>query len=72
MSITLLGPDSGIKVTPGLKWATCNFLVENLHEKHAALQRQGIQTSDVEGSPEICLFFTLQDPDGNTLLLTDR
>ena len=42
-SITLLGPESGIKVTPGLKWATCNFLVENLHEKHSALQRLEIK-----------------------------
>lgn len=71
-SITLLGPDSGIKVRPGLEWATCNFLVEDLYEKRATLQRLGVQTSELEGSADVCLYFTLQDPDGNTLLLTDR
>lgn len=71
-SITLLGPDSGIKVRPGLEWATCNFLVEDLHKERAALQRLGIRTSEFEGSAEVCLYFTLQDPDGNTLLVTDR
>ncbi|WP_307073356.1 VOC family protein [Arthrobacter pascens] len=71
-SLTLLGPESGIKATPGLKWATCNFLVQNLAGKRAELERQGIPVGAVEGSADVCLFFTLADPDGNTLLLTDR
>jgi catechol 2,3-dioxygenase-like lactoylglutathione lyase family enzyme len=71
-SLTLLGPDSGIRATPGLKWATCNFRVENLAGKRAELEQRDIPVGAVEGSPDVCLFFTFQDTDGNTLLLTDR
>lgn len=71
-SLTLLGPESGIRAAPGLRWATCNFMVDNLAGKHAELERQGMRVGAVEGSPDVCLFFTFEDDDGNTLLLTDR
>jgi catechol-2,3-dioxygenase len=71
-SVTLMGPDSGIKAAPGLAWATCNFMVDDLTGTHAVLAESGVPVSAIEGSPEVCLFFTAQDPDGNTLLLTDR
>ncbi|WP_377273037.1 VOC family protein [Peterkaempfera sp. SMS 1(5)a] len=71
-SLTLLGPASGIQAEPGLAWATCNFAVADLVRVRAELESQGFEPSAITGAPEICRFFTLQDPDGNTLLLTDR
>ncbi|MFJ3339273.1 VOC family protein [Streptomyces sp. NPDC086766] len=72
MSLTLLGPASGIQAKPGLAWATCNFAVADLSRTRSDLHKLGCETSAIEGAPEICLFFTLHDPDGNTLLITDR
>lgn len=71
-SVTLMGPDSGIKAEPGLAWATCNFLVDDLAGTRARLAENGVPVGPVGGSPDVCLFFTAEDPDGNTLLLTDR
>ena len=71
-SVTLMGPDSGIKTSPGLAWATCNFRVEDLARCRAELAGSGVAAGPVQGSPDVCLFFTVQDPDGNTLLLTAR
>jgi catechol 2,3-dioxygenase-like lactoylglutathione lyase family enzyme len=71
-SLTLMGPDSGIRAEPGLEWATCNFRVPDIALKQAQLREQGVPVGPVQGSPDVCLFFTAQDPDGNTLLLTDR
>ena len=71
-SVTLMGPDSGIKAQPGLAWATCNFLVDDLEETRARLAENGAAVGAIAGGPDVCLFFTAQDPDGNTLLLTDR
>jgi catechol 2,3-dioxygenase-like lactoylglutathione lyase family enzyme len=71
-SLTLLGPASGIPAKPGLAWATCNFVAADLNQARSDLEGYGCEPSAVEGSPEICRFFTIQDPDGNTLLITDR
>lgn len=71
-SLTLLGPASGIKAVPGLPWATCNFKVQDLPGKHAELRQSGMPVGAVQGSPDVCRFFTMADPDGNTLLVTDR
>ncbi|BCW79935.1 MULTISPECIES: VOC family protein [Micrococcaceae] len=71
-SVTLMGPDSGIKAEPGLAWATCNFLVDDLEGTRARLAEDGVPVGPVGGSPDVCRFFTAEDPDGNTLLLTDR
>ncbi|MDJ0455739.1 VOC family protein [Arthrobacter sp. NQ7] len=71
-SVTLMGPDSGIQASPGLRWATCNFRVVDLAGTHARLEDSGVPVGSIAGAPDVCLFFTTQDPDGNTLLLTDR
>jgi hypothetical protein len=71
-SLTLLGPASGIRAKPGLPWATCNFAVADLDQARSDLEGQGCEPSAIEGAPEICRFFTLQDPDGNVLPVTDR
>ncbi|NUT71343.1 VOC family protein [Pseudarthrobacter sp. C4D7] len=71
-SVTLMGPDSGIDAAPGLPWATCNFWVDDLAKTRARLAESGVPTGPIEGSADVCLFFTARDPDGNTLLLTDR
>jgi catechol 2,3-dioxygenase-like lactoylglutathione lyase family enzyme len=71
-SLTLMGPASGIQVKPGLAWATCNFAVSDLSRARSELQGYGCDPSAIDGTPEICLFFTIEDPDGNTLLVTDR
>jgi catechol 2,3-dioxygenase-like lactoylglutathione lyase family enzyme len=71
-SLTLLGPASGIQAKPGLGWATCNFAVTSLDQARSHLEGQGCEPSAIEGAPEICCFFTIRDPDGNTLLVTDR
>ncbi len=71
-SLTLMGPASGIQAKPGLDWATCNFTVTDLSLARSDLADHGCQPTAIEGSPEICRFFTIKDPDGNTLLVTDR
>ncbi|MEV4262456.1 VOC family protein [Kribbella sp. NPDC049584] len=71
-ALTLLGPASGIQVKPGLDWATCNFAVRDIIQARSDLEGHGCSPSAIEGAPEICLFFTVQDPDDNTLLVTDR
>jgi len=71
-SVTLMGPDSGIRAQPGLAWATCNFLVDDLEETRTRLAENGVAVGAIAGAPDVCLFFTAKDPDGNTLLLTDR
>ncbi len=70
--VTLMGPQSGIRVEPGLPWATCNFRVDDLASVHERLARLGARPSDELGDPDRCLFFTATDPDGNTILVTDR
>jgi catechol 2,3-dioxygenase-like lactoylglutathione lyase family enzyme len=71
-SLTLLGPSSGIRVKPGLRWATSNFAVPDIDQAQSDLQGHGCEPTAIQGSPDICLFFTIQDPDDNTLLITDR
>ena len=70
--LTLMGPRSGIAADPGLDWATCNFVVDDLHATRDRLDAGGHVPSAVDGAPEVCLFFTVRDPDGNTLLVVDR
>jgi len=70
--VTLMGPKSGIHVDPGLPWATCNFRVDDLASVHELLVRLGANPGGVLGDPDRCLFFTATDPDGNTVLVTDR
>ncbi|KAB8191814.1 VOC family protein [Nonomuraea phyllanthi] len=71
-SLTLLGPASGIQAKPGLPWATCNFTVADLDQARSRLEGHGCEPGAIEGDPEVCRFFAVQDPDGNTLLVTDR
>ncbi|NUO61530.1 MAG: VOC family protein [Hamadaea sp.] len=68
--LTLLGPASGIQAQPGLPWATHNLVVEDLDSAYARLQ--AVVTSGIDGDPAVCRFFTMPDPDGNTLLVCDR
>jgi hypothetical protein len=68
----LLGPASSIQAKPGLNWATCNFAVADLDGARSDLQGHGCEPSAIEGTPETVRFFTLRDPDDNTLLITDR
>ncbi len=70
--LTLMGPRSGISAEPGLPFATCNFLVADLRVTRDRLHAEGLAPSPVEGSEDVCLFFTLKDPDGNVLLVVDR
>lgn len=71
-AVTLMGPRSGISAQPGLPWATCNFVVEDLDAARARLDAAGWAPSAVDGAADVCLFFTVRDPDGNTLLVVDR
>ncbi|GAA4056936.1 VOC family protein [Nonomuraea soli] len=71
-TLTLMGPASGIAAAPGLAWATCNLAVADLDQARSELERHGCEPGDVEGSYEVCRFFTASDLDGNTLLVTDR
>lgn len=71
-SLTLLGPASGIAAQPGLDWATCNLVVDDLDRVHRALSDASAAPTTMEGDPEICLFFTVRDPDGNQVLVVDR
>ncbi|WP_460666139.1 VOC family protein [Kribbella swartbergensis] len=70
MAVTLLGPTTGIQAKPGLDWATCNFAVADLDQVRADLHDQGHEPSPIEGTPDTVRFFTLRDPDANTLLIT--
>ncbi len=70
--LTLMGPASGIAATPGLAWASCGFATEDVHATRERLAGQGIETGEITGDPNVCLFFVAKDPDGNTLLFTDR
>src|SRR5262245_13694723 len=71
-ALTLLGPASGIQAKPGLPWATCNFAVTDLERARADVAGHGCDPSAIDGAPEVCLYFSFHDPDGNTLLITDR
>ena len=42
------------------------------YAKHLALEAADCTTTEVEGDAAVCLFFTVRDPDGNVLLITDR
>ena len=47
-------------------------MVDDLEDLHDRLDAEGLAPSPVNGSPEMCLFFTVNDPDGNLLLVVDR
>ncbi len=66
--VTLMGPASGILAGPGLPWATCSFLVEDLEAARSRFE----DASAMGGDPAVCLFFTAHDPDGNVVLVVDR
>ena len=70
--VTLLGPSSGIAATPGLDWASCSFRVGDLDGRRLEFEAADCTTTEVEGDAAVCLFFTVRDPDGNVLLITDR
>lgn len=70
--LTLMGPRSGIRTEPGLPFATCSFLVADLRATRDRLDAEGLAPSPVQGAEDVCLFFTVQDPDGNVLLVVDR
>ena len=71
-ALTLMGPQSGIRAEPGLPFATCNFVTDDLEGLRGRLDAEGLAPSPVDGSPDMCLFFTVNDPDGNVLLVVDR
>lgn len=70
--VTLLGPLSGIRATPGLPWASCSFVVDDAEAFRGRCVEQDLRPGPVEGDPEVCLFLTLQDPDDNVVLVVDR
>jgi hypothetical protein len=70
--LTLLGPASGVQAKPGLPWASHNLVVEDVLETHARMVDDGYATTNVTGDPDVCLFFSMRDPDGNVLLICDR
>lgn len=70
--LTLMGLQSGISAEPGLSWASCGFLADDLEGTRRSLAFAGVEVGAVEGDPGVCLFFTAKDLDGNTLLFTDR
>jgi len=70
--VTLMGPVSGIQAEPGLPWATCSFGVADVASARERFAELGASPSEVLGDPARVVFFTATDPDGNTLLVTDR
>lgn len=70
--LTLLGPKSGISAAPGLGWAPFNLIADDLEELRGRLGEFSETVSSVDGDDRSCLWFTTQDPDGNTLLIVDR
>ncbi|WP_460495918.1 VOC family protein [Glycomyces tarimensis] len=70
--LTLLGPASGIAAKPGLAWATCNLIVDDLETTLKLLKDGGSEVSGVNGDEQSCLWFTATDLDGNKLLICDR
>ncbi|MCI2238006.1 VOC family protein [Paenibacillus sp. TRM 82003] len=70
--LTLMGPASGIPVRPGLAWAPVSFRVEDVAVFREESLRSGAPCSPVQGDPGTCLFVTVADPDGNTVLVVDR
>ena len=70
--LTLLSPLSGIQAVPGLSWASCSFLVDDVTDFQERCSGQGRAAEPVGGDPDVCLFFTLRDPDGNAVLVVDR
>lgn len=71
-SVTLMGPASGIRASPGLPFATCSFLVSDIRQAHREAEDRGLAPSPIDGDPDVCLFYTLHDPDQNVLLFVDR
>jgi catechol 2,3-dioxygenase-like lactoylglutathione lyase family enzyme len=70
--VALLSPSSGISAKPGLNWAPCSYIVADLDGFHANSERGGLAPTAIDGDASICRFFTLRDPDGNTILIVDR
>lgn len=72
VSLTLMGPASGIPAAPGLPYAAVSVLLEQLDAARDAWVAEGHAPSAVEGDAGVCRFFTMKDPDGNVLLFVDR
>ena len=70
--LTLLGPASGIAAAPGLAWAPVSFLLEDVQAFRDERLRAGADCSPVQGDPATCSFVTVDDLDGNTVLVVDR
>ena len=70
--LTLLGPGSGIAAAPGLAWAPVSFQVEDVHAFRDECLRAEMRCSPVQGDPATCSFVTVDDLDGNTVLVVDR
>ncbi|HWK93259.1 MAG TPA: VOC family protein [Luteimicrobium sp.] len=70
-TLTLMGPASGM-TSPGLGFATHNLVVGDLDATRERFAAEGRGPGTVEGDPAVCRFFTLQDPDGNVVLVCDR
>ncbi|MBI9114312.1 VOC family protein [Sanguibacter suaedae] len=70
--LTLMGPASGISAQPGLTWATCNFVVDDVDATYAALEERGLVETAIRGDRDICRYFSAKDLDGNVLLVVDR
>lgn len=51
--LTLMGPKSGIPVTPGLKWASFNLIAEDLHAMRERLSDAGSDVGAVNGDDQI-------------------
>ena len=71
-SVTLLGPASGIPAEPGLPFATFSLVATELDGLRDRLVAAGHEVEPVAGDADVCRFFTLNDLDGNTLLVVDR
>ncbi|WP_432545625.1 VOC family protein [Kineococcus sp. SYSU DK004] len=70
--LALLGPASGIAAEPGLPWAAVSFRAPDVRAFREECRDAGVPCSDVRGDAATCLFVTVEDPDGGTVLVVDR
>jgi len=70
-TLTLMGPQSGM-TSPGLGFATHNLVVADVEATRERFVADGRNPGEIEGDAAVCRFFTLQDPDGNVVLVCDR
>lgn len=70
--VTLMGPSSGIRAEPGLPWASTSYRVDDIHAFRRRCLEDALTPTDVVGDPLVCEFFSMQDPDGNVVLVVSR